>query len=161
MKKIYNLILTAALMLGAVACEEELAPNLPDEQVIPEDARVTVTFGVPAEITTRAAMANEPTIESLHVFVFSKVGVLIEAVPARSFGAVTTNGVSGANFWVADLQMGAAERHLHFVANLPEDYELPTSGSSPGNLQNPRSPSARSSWKLHYDCTDWRYGRFF
>ncbi len=135
MKKIYNLILTAALILGAVACEEELAPNLPDEQVIPEDARVTVTFGVPAEITTRADMANEPTIESLHVFVFSKVGVLIEAVPARSFGAVTTNGVSGANFWVADLQMGAAERHLHFVANLPEDYELPTSGSEASVMQ--------------------------
>ena len=129
MKKIYNLILTATLLLGAVACTEQLAPTLPEEQVIPADARVAVTFGIPTDITTRASMANEPTIESLHVFVFSKVGVLIEVVPARSFGAVTTNGTSGAKFWVADMQMGAAERHLHFVANLPSDFVIPTTGS--------------------------------
>lgn len=129
MKKINNLILAAALLLGAVACTEHLTPTHPEEQVIPADARVAVTFGVPTDIATRASMANEPTIESLHVFVFSKVGVLIEVVPARSFGAVTTNGTSGAKFWVADMQMGAAERHLHFVANLPSDFVIPTTGS--------------------------------
>lgn len=161
MKKIYNLILTAALILGAVACEEELAPNLPDEQIIPEDARVTVTFGVPADIDTRANMANEPTIESMHVFVFSKVGVLIEAVPARSFGKVTTNGVSGAKFWVADLQMGAAERHLHFVANLPSNFVIPSSGSEASVMQSitMKAPAA-AYWQrvvLPHGITAYRY----
>lgn len=161
MKKIYNLILTAALMLGAVACVEHLGETLPEEQVIPADARVSVVFGVPAETATRADMANEPTIESMHVFVFSKVGVLIEAVPARRFGNVTTNGVEGAQFWVADLQMGAAERHVHFIANLPSDYVIPTTGSEASILQSitTKAPTA-AYWQrvvLKNGITAYRY----
>ena len=132
MKKIFNIAIFAALLLGAAACTELLDPNLREttESQIPEDARVTVCFGAEPEIATKARnMASDPQIESMHVFVFSKVGVLIEAVPARSFTAVTTNGPAGAKVWVADLLMGAAERHLHLVANLPAGYTLPTHGS--------------------------------
>lgn len=161
MKKIYNLILTAALILGAVACVEHLGETLPEEQVIPADARVSVVFGVPSETATRADMANDPKIESMHVFVFSKVGVLIEAVQARSFGKVTTNGVDGAQFWVADLQMGAAERHVHFIANLPSNYAIPTSGSEASILQSitTKAPAA-AYWQrvvLEKGITAYRY----
>ena len=161
MKKIYNLILTAALILCAVACVEHLGETLPEEQVIPADARVSVVFGVPSETATRADMANEPTIESMHVFVFSKVGVLIEAVPARRFGNVTTNGVDGAQFWVADMQMGAAERHVHFIANLPSNYAIPTSGSEASILQSitTKAPAA-AYWQrvvLEKGITAYRY----
>ena len=141
MKKFFNIVLSAALLMGLASCTDLLDAELREqEQQIPEDATVEVCFGTPSEIMTKADMATVPTIESMHVFVFNKVGVLIEAKQARAFGKVTANGVAGAKHWVADLKMGAAERHIHLVANLPKNsggtYDLPVSGTEAAVMQS-------------------------
>ena len=141
MKKFFNIVLTAALLMGLASCTDLLDAELREqEQHIPDDATVEVYFGTPSEIMTKADMASVPTIESMHVFVFNKVGVLIEAKQARAFGKVTANGVAGAKHWVADLKMGAAERHIHLVANLPKNaggtYDLPVSGTEAAVMQS-------------------------
>lgn len=139
MKKLYNIVLVAALLLGASSCTNLLDPSLRglgrDQQLL-EDAKVTVYFGVPEEVTTKADMAAQPSISTMHVFVFNKIGVLIETAVARKLGSVTTNGVDGAQHWAVDLQMGAAERHLHFIADLPSDFEIPNTGSEVALIQS-------------------------
>ena len=166
MKKIFNIVLSAALLMGVASCTDLLDADLRDvEQQIPEDATVTVCFGTPSEIATKADMALTPTIESMHVFVFNKVGVLIEAVPARAFGQVTTNGSAGAKHWVADLKMGAAERHLHLVANLPKNtdgtYDLPKSGTEAAVMQSLVTTAPQAAYwqciKLPHGITAYTY----
>lgn len=139
MKKIFNIILMAALLLGAYSCTDLLDPSLRGlgrNQQLPENAKVTVYFGVPEEVTTKADMAAQPSISTMHVFVFNKIGVLIETAVAKQLGSVTTNGAAGAKHWAVDLQMGAAERHLHFIADLPSDFEIPKTGSEVALIQS-------------------------
>lgn len=141
MKKFFNIVLSAALLMGLASCTELLDEELREKgQQVPEDATVAVYFGTPTEIMTKADMATVPTIESMHVFVFNRVGVLIEAKQARAFGPVTANGTAGAKHWVADLKMGAAERHIHLVANLPKNstgtYDLPVTGTEAAVMQS-------------------------
>ncbi|MBR3408453.1 MAG: hypothetical protein IKG86_06400, partial [Paludibacteraceae bacterium] len=139
MKKIFNIILMAALLLGAYSCTDLLDPSLRGlgrNQQLLENAKVTVYFGVPEEVTTKADMAAQPSISTMHVFVFNKIGVLIETAVARELGSVTSNGEAGAKHWAVDLQMGAAERHLHFIADLPSDFEIPKTGSEVALIQS-------------------------
>ena len=139
MKKIYHIILMAALLLGAYSCSDLLDPSLRGlgrDQQLPENAKVTVYFGVPDEVNTKADMAALPNITTMHVFVFNKIGVLIETAVAKQLGSVTSNGEAGAKHWAVDLQMGAAERHLHFIADLPSDFEIPKTGSEVALIQS-------------------------
>lgn len=139
MKKIFHIILMAALLLGAYSCTDLLDPSLRGlgrDQQLPENAKVTVYFGVPDEVNTKADMAALPNITTMHVFVFNKIGVLIETAVAKQLGSVTSNGEAGAKHWAVDLQMGAAERHLHFIADLPSDFEIPKTGSEVALIQS-------------------------
>ena len=75
MKKLYNIVLVAALLLGAISCTNLLDPSLQGlgrDQQLTEDAKVTVYFGVPEEVKTKADMATQPSISTMHVFVFNK-----------------------------------------------------------------------------------------
>lgn len=150
MKRLY-IAITIALLLGAASCTELLDPALRESvQQVPEGAKVTLYFGTPVEVTTKAAdapMAVDPTIKSIHVFVFNKEGILVETAEARNaetgqptFGAVTTNGPGGAKHWSVILTMSGSERRLHFIANLPKDdqgnYLVPEAGSEASIFQS-------------------------
>lgn len=150
MKKILNIVLFAALVLGATSCTDLLDPSLRETgQQIPENAKVTLYFGTPAEVTTKADMASEPGangIESIHVFVFNKEGILVETAEAvdqnnnPTFGKVTVNGSAGVKHWSVILTMSGDERRLHFIANLPKDqngkYLIPAAGSEASIFQS-------------------------
>ena len=133
MKKIFNVAFTLAFVLVAVSCAELLNPNFRNEtnQQIAENAKVTLYFGTSAEVATKASMAAEPGeggIESIHVLVFNKEGILVETAKASKFVPVVTNGASGVQPWAVTLTMAGEERRLHFIANLSED-QVPEAGS--------------------------------
>ena len=95
MKKLFHIVFATALLLGAVACTDLLDPNLRGlgrTQQVPENAKVTLCFSVPEEVKTKADMAELPSISTMHVFVFNKVGMLIETAKAKQLGSVTANG---------------------------------------------------------------------
>ena len=147
MKRIFSIAITIALLLGAASCTELLDPVLRQtKQQVPENAKVTLYFGIPEEVTTKAeaAMDSLPKINSIHVFVFNKEGVLVETAEAKNengntFGPVTTNGPDGANYWSVILTMSGSERRLHFIANLPKEnghYVIPEAGSEASIFQS-------------------------
>lgn len=140
MKRLFYIILSVVLFVGATSCTELLDPSVREiAQQIPNDAKVTLYFGTPAEVETKAEMASDPTIESIHVFVFNKEGILVETAEADAFGKVTSNGPDGAKHWKVTLTMAGEERRLHFIANLPKDngaYLLPESGSESSIFQS-------------------------
>jgi hypothetical protein len=148
MKKIINIVMFAALLLGVASCSELLDPSLRQAgQQIPENAKVTVFFGISSDIATKAEMADEPGvdgIETIHVLVFNKSGVLVETAEAQK-GAVTTNGPSGASYWSAILTMAGEERRLHFIANLPED-QIPSAGSETSIFQSLATPFPQAAY---------------
>lgn len=147
MKRIFSIAITIALLLGAASCTELLDPSLRQaEQQVPENAKVTLYFGIPGEVATKAdaAMDSLPKINSIHVFVFNKEGILVETAEAKNengntFGPVTTNGPDGAKWWSVILTMSGSERRLHFIANLPKEngkYVIPEAGSEASIFQS-------------------------
>ena len=151
MKKISNLLLSIILLWGAASCTDLLDPSLRNGgvQQIPEDAKVTLYFGTPAELSTKADMASEPTIESMHVFVFNKEGLLVETAEADKFGKVTDNGPAHSQHWSVTLTMAGEERRLHFIANLPKKdgkYLIPEAGSEATVFQNLASTYPEASY---------------
>ena len=142
MKRIFSIAITIALLLGAASCTELLDPSLRQaEQQVPENAQVTLYFGIPGEVATKAdaAMDSLPKINSIHVFVFNKEGILVETAEAENFGKVTTNGPNGAKWWSVVLTMSGSERRLHFIANLPKEngeYVIPEAGSEASIFQS-------------------------
>lgn len=122
----------------------------------PEGARLTLGFNVPMPVPTKA-MTETPDIRTIHVFVFSSSdvssnGALLEVQKAELGGLVDKNAIMDytqtygengknghiSNFdantvlarWSVDLMMGRGTRRLHFVANLPEDYQIPEVGTA-------------------------------
>lgn len=153
MKKIFFLVLYASLALVAESCTDLLDAekrNLGKQRSaieITDGARVSLGFNVPMPIETKA-MTAEPTIETIHVFVFidngaSEDGVLYEIQKADPLGSVNANAVEdqygtlsnspGKTMiarWQVNLLMGRSKRRIHFVANLPSDFTMPEVGDS-------------------------------
>lgn len=144
MKKIFYIAFALILALGGVSCTELLDQNRNDAgQRIPDDATLTIGFGVPMEIQTKAAdMAHAPKIESIHVFIFDEEGTLLQVRKAEVGESVSVNYDGESNpttgqlsYWeITNVMMSAEKRVLHFVANLPEDL-VPTSGSETSIFQ--------------------------
>ena len=129
MKKVVTyIVLSVLLVMGAASCVEPLPEWQEPVPEIADDALVTLTFGAPAEVSTKALGEKPQNLESMHVFLFNKDGMLLVAKPAR-FVSVTDNGRENKSHWSVDLPMGTAERRIHFVANLGTNYTPPTTGS--------------------------------
>ena len=153
MRRISFIAFSLAAALFAVSCEKEI--TLPQEdisQVFPEGATLTLDFGVAQDASTRADMASDPTIESIHVFVFDQNGTLVQVCKAQ-IGQVTQNytgTVSAAtvSHWkVTGVMMSAESRTLHFVANL-DDSQVPQAGSEKSIFQTlATSAPAASYWQ--------------
>ncbi|MBQ9397794.1 MAG: BACON domain-containing protein [Bacteroidales bacterium] len=157
MKKIFKIFFAAALLSGVVSCTDLLDESLRGRGAVnrheseisafPEGARLTLGFNVPMPVATKA-MTELPKIDSIHVLVFSNNGLspngaFLEMKKAELGGAVDKNAIqdlvnhtitnASENTviarWSVDLMMGRGIRHLHFVANLPEDFEIPEQGT--------------------------------
>jgi hypothetical protein len=137
MKRFLIVFSSLVILLATASCTDLLDPSLRDAmQVISEDATMTIGFGVPAEVSTKASMASDPSIESIHVFVFDEEGTLLQVRKATigetSVSQNYDNPVNAATMtssWHVDnIMMSAEKRVLHFVANLADD-QIPTSGS--------------------------------
>lgn len=161
MKKTFYTILFAALLMGAVSCTELLDPKLQlVRQEIPEGATLTMSFGVPAAVPTKADMASDPTIESMHVFVFDAEGTLLQVRKATLGATVSQNydasdlDESMISYWSVDnIQMSDEERHLHFVANLA-DNQIPTSGSETSIFQTLAVTAPNASYWQRIELND-------
>ena len=124
---------------------------------VPEGARLTLGFNVPMPVATKA-MTEDPKIDSIHVFVFSvsdvsENGAFLEVQKATlsnpsvnknaiqdyedpdNPGAITNASESTViGRWDVDLMMGRGKRHIHFVANLPKDFEVPDAGTDEASV---------------------------
>ena len=134
MKRIF-FIVQLVLLLVVVSCVEPIAGlQNPFVKPVEEGMPVKVTFGITTTDVQTKALAERPDIRSLHVFLFNAQGVLLAAekaeyTPIPANAPNSGNGPQNAQPWSVNLPMGTAERHLHFVANLGNDYELPEVGS--------------------------------
>ncbi len=134
MKRIF-FIVQLVLLLIVASCVEPIARlQNPFVKPVEEGMPVRVTFGVTTTDVQTKVLAERPDIRSLHVFLFNAQGVLLAAekakyTPIPNNAPNSGNGPQNAQPWSVNLPMGTAERHLHFVANLGEDYELPEVGS--------------------------------
>lgn len=167
MKKLFHIVFATALLLGAVSCTDLLDEALRGRGVfqtgnavagdVPEGARLTLGFNVPMPVATKA-MTEDPTIDSIHVFVFSvsdvsENGAFLEVQKATlSNPSVNKNAIQNYDDpdnpgaitnaseatvigrWDVDLMMGRGKRHIHFVANLPEDFEVPDAGTDEASV---------------------------
>jgi len=156
MKKIFNVLLSVSLLLGATSCTEPLNPDvLNGKQQIPEGATITVGFGVWEEVATKGPMADNPSIERIHVLVFDEDGILVQAKEAvlgaktvnRNYDSTKENTSNEIyySWWSVELLMSAEKRTLHFVANLKDD-QVPTSGSQQSIFQNLATTAPQSSY---------------
>lgn len=156
MKKIFNVLLSVSLLLGATSCTEPLNPDvLNGKQQIPEGATITVGFGVWEEVATKGPMADNPSIERIHVLVFDEDGILVQAKEAvlgaktvnRNYDSTKENTSNEIyySWWSVELLMSAEKRTLHFVANL-KDNQVPTSGSQQSIFQNLATTAPQSSY---------------
>lgn len=120
----------------------------------PDGARVSLGFNVPMPVATKTMTDHaNPQINTIHVFVFvdngqTDNGVLFEVQKAELGGYVDKNAQLTYNTtdststitnqdaqtvlarWKVDLLMSRTKRRLHFVANLPESFEIPEAGTA-------------------------------
>ncbi len=120
MKK-YIYILTAALL--ATACVRGLDPVQGPDSEPADGPKVTVEFSVPMPAQTKAGMGHDPEIETIHVAVFNRSGILKEFAPATLTNAASVVNGDGTGTYTAqytvDLTMSASPRILHFIGNSP------------------------------------------
>ena len=119
MKK-YIYILFATLLL--TACVDPLRPyDSALEENEPEDgAKVTIEFSLPP--VTKGTMAHNPTISTIHVAVFNRLGVLKqfeEATLTNKENVTNGDNPSGNPTYAVNLTMSASKRILHFIADSP------------------------------------------
>lgn len=137
MKKIL-FILAAVLIAGA--CTRGLDPVNDPDNILEEGSKVTIEFSVPKPVYTKAGMAHAPEIETIHIAVFNKSGLLKEYVEATLENAdEVKNGPEEATAtFTADLTMALSPRTLHFIANSPyATYDdLPTTTGEQNVIQS-------------------------
>ena len=136
MKK-YIYILTATLL--ATACARGLDPVQGPDSEPADGPKVTVEFSVPMPVQTKAGMAHAPEIETIHVAVFNRSGILKEFAPATLTNAASVVNGDGEGSYTAkytvDLTMSASPRILHFIANSPvTSYAALTTTSGEDNV---------------------------
>ena len=140
-------ILSIVALLASVSCEKQIGLiDGSSGKELPQDATLTIGFGIPEEAKTKADMADDPTIESIHVLIFDKeTGVLLQTCKA-TLGAKTVNKNYGdpdatesdvtISSWKIDgVTMTDKHRVLHFVANLA-DADVPVAGTETSIFQS-------------------------
>lgn len=132
MKKTLKYIsLLTALLVGFTGCvkeEFELDKKPGEELPYPSEGKALITFTVAVPggySSTKATMADTPTIENMRVVVFGSSGFLKESADIETFQSASTNGNSTLYTYQAKLSLTDSKNlKVHIIANLG-DVKLP------------------------------------
>lgn len=145
-KTIYSLFV---MLFAVIGCTKEWnQDSLKDTSVIPEGAKATVVFSIPAQPATKAPMSVQPGangIENLYVAVFNSAGQLKEYTEATPIQKATANGEW--KTYKVDLMLSSTERRLHFIANAPSSLESGSESVVIRGLENSVGDDAASYWQ--------------
>ena len=134
-KTLKYIFLLTALLTGFTGCvkeefEFENNKNKPAEDIpYPTEGKAVISFTVAlpgnAFATTKATMADTPTIENMMIAVFGSSGFLKESVAIDTFEPATTNGSETLYNFKAHLSVTDSKNlRVHVMANLG-DVKLP------------------------------------
>lgn len=132
MKK--TIYILAMALFGVLACTKEanisVDTSVLEDNVFPEGAEVTLTFSVPTEVPTKV-MDEKPDITSMHVAVFTAAGTLKEYRKATLIAeGPEDNGIGYKKTYQVTVFLSSTERHLHFIANAPDELSVKTGGEA-------------------------------
>lgn len=159
MRRIYTYIL--ALLALSVACQRIDLPvdsqvNQPTE--LPTGAigsKATISFST-ADVTgpeTRGVVNSGVGVETLHLIVFDKEGMLVEVCQATELGSSDHDGHEGGRHYTVTLTLTDEPRIIHYVANCPVDQvEYGHEASVIGNMYVDRNMEGKTT---DYETSYW------
>lgn len=132
MKKTLKYIsLLTALLVGFTGCVKEqweIEKNNGEELPYPSDGKALIKFTVAVPggyASTKANLADTPTIEDMQVVVFGSSGFLKECADIETFQSATTNGNTTLYTYQAKISITDSKNlKVHIIANLG-DVKLP------------------------------------
>lgn len=132
MKKTLKYIsLLTALLVGFTGCVKEqweIEKNNGEELPYPSDGKALIKFTVAVPggyASTKANLADTPTIENMQVVVFGSSGFLKECAAIETFQSATTNGNATLYTYEAKISITDSKNlKVHIIANLG-DVKLP------------------------------------
>lgn len=132
MKKTLKYIsLLTALLVGFTGCVKEqweIEKNNGEELPYPSDGKALIKFTVAVPggyASTKANLADTPTIENMQVVVFGSSGFLKECAAIETFDSATTNGNATLYTYEAKISITDSKNlKVHIIANLG-DVKLP------------------------------------
>ena len=160
MRRIYTYIL--ALLALSVACQRVDLPvdslvNQPAELPIGAiGSKATISFST-ADVTgpeTRGVVDSEVGVETLHLIVFDKNGMLVEVCKAEKGGSSDHDDHQGGSYYTVTLTLTDEPRIIHYVANCPVgQVEYGHETSVIGNMYVDRNGSEGA--KTTYETSYW------
>ena len=132
MKKTLKYIsLLTALLVGFTGCVKEqweIEKNTGEELPYPSDGKALIKFTVAVPggyASTKANLADTPTIENMQVVVFGSSGFLKECADIETFQSASTNGNTTLYTYQAKISLTDSKNlKVHIIANLG-DVKLP------------------------------------
>lgn len=130
-KTLKYIFLLTALLVGFTGCVKEqweIEKNNGEELPYPSDGKALIKFTVAVPggyASTKANLADTPTIENMQVVVFGSSGFLKECADIETFDSATTNGNTTLYTYKAKISITDSKNlKVHIIANLG-DVKLP------------------------------------
>ncbi len=130
-KTLKYIFLLTALLVGFTGCVKEqleIEKNNGEELPYPSDGKALIKFTVTVPggyASTKANLADTPTIENMQVVVFGSSGFLKECAGIETFESATTNGNTTLYTYQAKISITDSKNlKVHIIANLG-DVKLP------------------------------------
>lgn len=130
-KTLKYIFLLTALLVGFTGCVKEqweIEKNNGEELPYPSDGKALIKFTVAVPggyASTKANLADTPTIENMQVVVFGSSGFLKECADIETFESATTNGNATLYTYQAKISITDSKNlKVHIIANLG-DVKLP------------------------------------
>ena len=130
-KTLKYIFLLTALLVGFTGCVKEqweIEKNNGEELPYPSDGKALIKFTVAVPggyASTKANLADTPTIENMQVVVFGSSGFLKECADIETFESATTNGNTTLYTYQAKISITDSKNlKVHIIANLG-DVKLP------------------------------------
>lgn len=130
-KTLKYIFLLTALLVGFTGCVKEqweIEKNNGEELPYPSDGKALIKFSVAVPggyASTKANLADTPTIENMQVVVFGSSGFLKECAGIETFESATTNGNTTLYTYKAKISITDSKNlKVHIIANLG-DVKLP------------------------------------
>ncbi len=124
-KTLKYIFLLTALLVGFTGCVKEqweIEKNNGEELPYPSDGKALIKFTVAVPggyVSTKANLADTPTIENMQVVVFGSSGFLKECAGIENFESATTNGNTTLYTYQAKISITDSKNlKVHIIANL-------------------------------------------